>query len=211
MTPPVVLKSLFSLSSSPFSPYFGIQFLLTRVFSLYVELIQCRESELIALLLQIHSSSEISGSPLESAFFTLLFWVKLCVFFCLRGNFIFCKSSAVFFLRVLFLRSPVHCFFLSVFLTPLRHSSVSPFSGGEHGRDPIPGTQLDWVVWEVWVALLSSLPLTVFFCSLWGFSNYLPLVTKDCLVTEKIISFLRCLSQTCFHLLFLFVSHSRKA
>lgn len=48
----------------------------------------------------------------------------------------------------------------------LRHSSVSPLSGGEQGRDPIPGTQLDWVVWEVWVVLLAPLLLTVFFFSL---------------------------------------------
>lgn len=43
----------------------------------------------------------------------------------------------------------------------LRHSCVSSLSGGEQGRDPIPGAHLDWVVWEVWV-VLTSLPLTIF-------------------------------------------------
>ena len=59
-------------------------------------------------------------------------------------------------------------FSLSVFLTPPRLWGTAQFlhSGGEQGRDPIPGTQLDWVVWEVWVVLLSPLPLTVFFFSL---------------------------------------------
>lgn len=70
-----VLKSLFYLSSSLFCPHVGLQFLLTRISSLYVEFIQSRDSELIALLFQIHSSPESSGSPLES--FTLLLKIKI--------------------------------------------------------------------------------------------------------------------------------------
>lgn len=69
----------------------------------------------------------------------------------------------------LFLSSPVHCFAPS--LGPLKHRSVSPLSGGEQGRDSVGATQLDWVVWEVWVVLLSSLSLTLPSLSLWGFSN----------------------------------------
>lgn len=89
-----------------------------RVSSLYVEFIQSRDSELIALLLQIHGSPESSGSPLRSPFLTLLLLDcekknLLCLLF-LRGSFIFCKSSPVFSWRAVFLLSPGLCFFLSL-------------------------------------------------------------------------------------------------
>lgn len=213
-----VLKSQFSPSSSPFCPHFGIQFLLPRISSLYVEFIQSRDSELIALLFQIHSSPESSGSPLESFSLCLMFKKKeknICVFSCFRGNLIFCESSAVFSLHALFFLSPVLCFFLSLCLShrseSLRHSCVSTLSGGEQGRDPIPGTQLDWVVWEVWVVLLSPLPLTVFFLLFLSvfFFFYQPLSCHYGLFgNEKITSFLltHLFSSSCF-----IISPSHKA
>ena len=75
-TPWMVLKSLFSLASSNFPLHFGIQFLLTRVSFHYAGLVKCRESTLIALLLQIRHSSEIPGFPLGSCFLTLLHRIK---------------------------------------------------------------------------------------------------------------------------------------
>lgn len=47
-----------------------------KVSSLYVDFIQSRDSELIALLLRTHSSPESSGSPLSSTFLTLLLKIK---------------------------------------------------------------------------------------------------------------------------------------
>lgn len=67
------------------------------------------------------------------------------------------------------LRSPVHCSSFCMFLSSLRHRSVSLLSGGEQGRDPIPRTQHDWVVWGVWVVLLSFCPYTAFLFSLGNF------------------------------------------
>lgn len=102
----------------------------------------------------------------------------------------------------LLLWRPVFALTCSLFLpfcvspTSMRHGSVSQLSGGEQGRDPVPRVQLDWVVWEVWVVLLSPLLLTVVFFFLWGFSNYLPLVTTHCLATGKSISFEAPLWQT---------------
>lgn len=64
----------------------------------------------------------------------------------------------------LLLCSPVHCF--SPSLGRLKHRSASLLSGGEQGRDSVQATQLDWVVWEVWVVLLSCVSYTAFFISL---------------------------------------------
>lgn len=102
----MVLKSLFSLASSNFRLHFGIQFLLMRVSFHYVGFIKCRESMLIALLLQIRSSSEIPGFPLESRFLTLLYRIKNS-FLLLKREFIFYESLAK-----KKLNSPVHCFLL---------------------------------------------------------------------------------------------------
>ena len=147
-----------------------------RVSSLYVEFIQSRDSELIALLLQIHGSPESSGSPLRSPFLTLL--LLDCKKKKIPSVSSFLWEVVLFSVKVRLSSPDVPCFcshlvFVSFSLClshsseSLRHSSVSPLSGGEQGRDPIPGTQLDWVVWEVWVVLLSPLLLTVFFFSLW--------------------------------------------
>lgn len=51
--------------------------------------------------------------------------------------------------------------------------AVSPLSGGEQGRDPIPTAQLDWVVWEVWEVLSMAHPLASSFFLTRGFPTAL--------------------------------------
>lgn len=67
----------------------------------------------------------------------------------------------------------------------LKHRSVSLLSGGEQGRDSVRATQLDWVVWEVWVVLLRSLSLTLPPISLWGFSKLNHSLFSTCLVQNE--------------------------
>lgn len=166
-------KSQFSFSSCLFYPHFGVRFLL-KGFPLFMS--SLFNPETVSSLLCCYRYTALlrvqvlpSGAPFSLSCFWIVKKKTFCVFF---------SWEVVLFSVKVRLSSPdvpcscSHLVFVSFSLClsrsseSLRHSSVSPLSGGEQGRDPIPGTQLDWVVWEVWVVLLAPLLLTVFFFSL---------------------------------------------
>lgn len=71
--------ALQKLLEGPWNPWFHFPLLLVHIlvsnfFFLYTTSIQWRESELIAVLLQVHSSSEISGSACDYHFLNILLW-----------------------------------------------------------------------------------------------------------------------------------------
>lgn len=116
-------RALQKLLEGPGNPWFHFPLLLVHIlvsnfFFLYTTSIQWRESELIAVLLQVHSSSEISGSACDYQFPQYFALIKVSASLWFKKQWYF-LSSAVFFSGALFFCSPVHCFCLSASLSLL--------------------------------------------------------------------------------------------
>lgn len=111
-------KSQFSFSSCLFYPHFGVRFLL-KGFPLFMS--SLFNPETVSSLLCCYRYTALlrvqvlpSGAPFSLSCFWIVKKKTFCVFFSLRGSFIFCKSSPVFSWRAVFLLSPGLCFFLSL-------------------------------------------------------------------------------------------------